>query len=415
MAEKITALFVRQVKRPGRYCDGGNLYLQVRRSTSKTSPDSVNKSWAFRYVRHDKQTWMGLGPYPDVSLAEARELATEARKQLLKGIDPLADKRARQLEARAARSDILSFAECAEKYIDAQAPGWSNAKHIDQWRNTLKNVAGPVFGHLPVDQVDTALVMRCIEPPWATKTETASRLRGRIESVLDWATVRGYRSGDNPARWRGHLDKLLPRPSLVARVKHHPALPYTEIGAFLQQLRDDSGVASRALEFTILTAARTNEVIQAVWSEFDLDLGIWVVAAERMKSKREHRIPLSEAAKAVLESSSGRSNRYVFPGQKGGSHLSNNAMLKVLKRLDQDSITVHGFRSTFRDWCAESTNYPADVAEMALAHTLRDKTEAAYRRGDLFEKRSRLMADWARYCSQPAKPAKVVAIRRSTG
>jgi integrase len=358
---------------------------------------------------------MGLGPYPDVSLAEARELATEARKQLLKGVDPLTDKRARQREARAARSDMLSFAECAEKYIDAQAPGWSNPKHIDQWRNTLKNVAGPVFGHLPVDEIDTALVMRCIEPLWTTKTETASRLRGRIESVLDWATVRGYRGGDNPARWRGHLDKLLPRPSLVARVKHHPALPYTEVGAFMQQLREDAGVASRALEFAILTAVRTNEVIQAEWSEIDLDLRTWVIPAERMKSKREHRVPLSDAAVSLVKAVNGRSQRYVFPGQKRGSHLSNNAMLKVLQRLNQDSITVHGFRSTFRDWCAESTNYPADVAEMALAHTLRDKTEAAYRRGDLFEKRSRLMADWARYCSQPTKPARVIAIRKITG
>lgn len=415
LSETITALFVRQIKRPGRYCDGGNLYLQVRRSTSKKSPDSVNKSWAFRYVRDDKQTWMGLGPYPDVSLAEARELATAARKQLLKGIDPLTDKRVRQREARAARSDMLSFAECAEKYIDAQAPGWSNPKHIDQWRNTLKNVAGPVFGHLPVDQVDTALVMRCIEPLWTTKTETASRLRGRIESVLDWAAVRGYRGGDNPARWRGHLDKLLPRPSLVARVKHHAALPYTEVGKFMQQLRADSGVASRALEFTILTAARTNEVLQAEWSEFDLDLKTWFVPAERMKSKREHRVPLSDAAVAAINGVRRRSERYVFPGHKRGSHLSSVAMLQVLKRLGRKDITVHGFRSTFRDWCAECTNYPSDVAEMALAHVLRDKTEAAYRRGDLLEKRARLMLEWARYCSKPAKPAKVIAIRKSTG
>ena len=411
LAEKITALFVRHIKRPGRYCDGGNLYLQVRPSTSKKSPGSVNKSWAFRY----KQTWMGLGPYPDVSLAEARELATEARKQLLKGIDPLTDKRARQREARVARGNMLSFAECAEKYVDSQAPGWSNPKHIDQWRNTLKNVAGPVFGHLPVDQVDTALVMRCLEPLWTTKTETASRLRGRIESVLDWATVRGYRGGDNPARWRGHLDKLLPRPSLVARVKHHAALPYTEAGAFLQELRDDPGVASRALEFTVLTAARTNEVIQAEWSEFDLDLRTWVIPAERMKSKREHRVPLSDAALAAIDGVRRRSERYVFPGHKHGSHLSNIAMLQVLKRLGRTDITVHGFRSTFRDWCAESTNYPADVAEMALAHALRDKTEAAYRRGDLFEKRARLMADWARYCSKPLEPAKIVAIRQGAG
>lgn len=415
LAERITALFVRHIKRPGRYCDSGNLYLQVRKSTSKKSPDSMNKSWAFRYVRHDKQTWMGLGPYPDITLAEARELATQQRKKLLRGIDPLTDKRARQRAARRAHDDIPSFADCAERYVESQAPGWSNPKHIDQWRNTLKNVAGPIFGHLPVDQIDTALVMRCIEPLWTTKTETASRLRGRIESVLDWATVRGYRGGDNPARWRGHLDKLLPRPSLVARVKHHAALPYIEAGAFLQELREDSGVASRALEFTILTAARTNEVIQAEWSEFDLDLRTWVIPAERMKSKREHRVALSDAAVSLLKAVDGRSQRYVFPGHKRGSHLSNIAMLQVLKRLGRTDITVHGFRSTFRDWCAETTNYPADVAEMALAHTLRDKTEAAYRRGDLFEKRARLMADWADYCSKPATPAKVVAIRQGTG
>jgi integrase len=369
----------------------------------------------FRYVRFGKDTWMGLGPYPDVSLRDARELAAKARKQLLKGIDPLEDKRARQRSARSAHDDRLTFAECAEQYVDSQAPGWSNPKHIDQWRNTLKKLAGPIIGQLPVNEIDTALVMRCIESLWTTRTETASRLRGRIEAVLDWATVRGYRKGDNPARWRGHLDKLLPRPSQVARVKHHPALPYTEAGAFMQELRNDTGVASRALEFTILTAARTNEVIRAEWSEFDLDLKTWTVPAECMKSKREHRVPLSDAAVTALQAVKGRSKRYVFPGHKRGSHLSNTAMLQVLKRLERTGITVHGFRSTFRDWCAESTNYPADVAEMALAHTLRDKTEAAYRRGDLFEKRARLMTNWARYCSKLAAPAKVVAIRQVTG
>ena len=383
MAESFTALFVRHVKQPGRYCDGRNLYLQVRPSTRKDSSGSVTKSWVFRYTRFGKHTWMGLGPYPDISLAEARELATKARKQLLRGIDPLADKRANERAARTAQNSSLTFAECAEQYIDSQAPGWSNPKHIDQWRNTLKKLAGPTIGHLMVDEIDTALVMRCLEPIWPTRTETASRLRGRIEAVLDWATVRGYRAGDNPARWRGHLDKLLPRPSLVARVKHHPALPYVEAGAFMKELRETTGVASRALEFTILTVARTNEVIQAEWSEFDLDLNIWTVQAERMKSKRVHRVPLSDAAVAVLREVKGLSPRYVFPGHRGGSHLSNMAMLKVLKRVGPKGITVHGFRSTFRDWCAESTNYPAEVAEMALAHTLRDKTEAAYRRGDL--------------------------------
>ena len=415
MAERITALFVKYSKRPGKYADGGNLYLQVRKSTRKVETDDVTKSWLFRYSRFGKDTWLGLGPYPDVTLSEARDLATRERKKMRQGIDPVTDKRARQIAARTAHENMLSFAECAELYIESQAPGWSNPKHIEQWRTTLKNLAGPIIGHLPVDQIDTALIMRCIEPIWTTKTETASRLRGRIEAVLDWSAVRGYRKGDNPARWRGHLDKLLPRPSQVVRVKHHPALPYTDVGAFMQQSRKDPGVASRALEFTILTAARTNEVIQAEWSEIDLDLKTWVVPAERMKSKRPHRVPLSDAAVSALKAIKGRGSRYVFPGHKRNSHLSNAAMMQVLKRLERTGITVHGFRSTFRDWCAESTNYPAHVAEMALAHTLRDKTEAAYRRGDLFEKRAGLMADWARYCSKPTKSAAIVAIRQNTG
>jgi len=415
LAERITALFVKHTQRPGKYADGGNLYLQVRKSTRKVETDDVTKSWLFRYSRFGKDTWLGLGPYPDVMLSEARDLATRERKKLRHGIDPLTDKRARQIAARTAHENMLSFAECAELYIESQAPGWSNPKHIEQWRSTLKNLAGPIIGHLPVDQIDTALIMRCIEPKWTTKTETASRLRGRIEAVLDWSAVRGYRKGDNPARWRGHLDKLLPRPSQVVRVKHHPALPYVDIGVFMQQLRKDAGVASRALEFTILTAARTNEVIKAEWSEFDLDLKTWIVPAERMKSKRSHRVPLSASAVSVLETLGGPSETYVFPGHKRNSHLSNVAMLQVLKRLERTGITVHGFRSTFRDWCAESTNYPADVAEMALAHALRDKTEAAYRRGDLFEKRARLMTDWARYSSEPKAPAAVIPMRQSRG
>lgn len=415
MAERFTALFVKHIKRPGKYPDGGNLYLKVRKSTRKIKTDAVTKSWLFRYSRFGKDTWLGLGPYADVTLSEARDLATRERKKMRQGIDPLTDKRARQIAARTTYENMLTFTECAELYIESQAPGWSNPKHIEQWRSTLNKLAGPIIGHLPVDQIDTALIMRCLEPIWTTKTETASRLRGRIESVLDWSAVRGYRKGDNPARWRGHLDKLLPRPSQVVRVKHHAALPYTNVGAFMQQLCQDKGVASRALEMTILTAARTNEVIQAEWTEFDLDRRMWVVPAERMKSKRSHRVPLSEAAVTALEVVKGRNKRYVFPGHKRGSHLSNAAMMKVLKRLEQSGITVHGFRSTFRDWCAESTNYPADVAEMALAHALRDKTEAAYRRGDLFEKRARLMTDWARYCSKPAKPAAVVPIRQKTG
>ncbi len=415
MAERITALFVKHMKRPGKYADGGNLYLQVRPSTRIIETDSITKSWIFRYSRFGKDTWLGLGPYPDVTLADARDLATRERKKMRQGIDPLTDKRARQIAARTAHENMLTFAECAELYIESQAPGWSNPKHIEQWRSTLTKLAGPIIGHLSVDQIDTALIMRCLEPIWTTKTETASRLRGRIESVLDWSTVRSYRKGDNPAHWRGHLDKLLPRPSQVVRVKHHAALPFTDIGALMRQIRQDTGVASRALELTILTAARTNEVVQAEWSEFDLGRKTWIVPAERMKSNRQHRVPLSAAAIEALEAVKGRDKTYVFPGHKRYSHLSNAAMMKVLKRLKQTGITVHGFRSAFRDWCAESTNYSADVAEMALAHALRDKTEAAYRRGDLFEKRARLMADWARYCSKPTTPAAVVPIRQKTG
>jgi len=415
LAERITALFVKHCKRPGKYPAGGNLYLRVRKSTRNIETDAVTKSWLFRYSRFGKDTWLGLGPYPDVTLSDARDIATNERRKKWQGIDPLTDKLARRTAARTAHENMLTFAECAELYIESQAPGWSNSKHVEQWRSTLNNLAGPIIGRLPVDQIDTALIMRCVEPLWTTKTETASRLRGRIESVLDWSAVRGYRKGDNPARWRGHLDKLLPRPSQVVRVKHHAALPYTDVGAFIRELRLDKGVAARALEFTILTAARTNEVIQAQWSEFDLARNTWVVPAGRMKSKREHRVPLSAAAVSALEAVRGRDRTYVFPGHKRNSHLSNAAMMQVLKRLERTGITVHGFRSTFRDWCAESTNYSADVAEMALAHTLRDKTEAAYRRGDLLEKRARLMADWARFCSKLAEPAAVVSIRRNTG
>ncbi len=411
MAEKLTATFVKTTKRPGKYPDGGNLYLQISPSVRKDGSVAVTKSWLFRYSRFGKDTWLGFGPFPDVSLSDARELATTERKKKRAGIDPLTDKQSRRRAIRVAHDNMMTFADCAEQYVDAHAPGWSNLKHIAQWRSTLTKLAGPVIGHVPVDQVDTALILRCLEPIWVTKTETANRLRGRIESVLDWSTVRGYRTGDNPARWRGHLDKLLPRPNKVAKVKHHPALPYTDVGAFMAALRQGEGIATRALEFSILTATRTNEVIQAEWSEFDFNAEMWIVPAERMKAKREHRVPLSPAAINVLKSVEGYDKKYVFPGHKRGSHLSNGGMLAVLKRLKRRDITVHGFRSTFRDWCAESTNYPSDVAEMALAHTLRDKTEAAYRRGDLFEKRTHLMDDWAKYCDNVLTEATVTPIR----
>lgn len=413
MAEKLSATFVKKTKRPGKYGDGHNLYLQVYESARKDGSVVITKSWLFRYSRFGKDTWLGLGPFPDVSLSEARDLATAERKKKRQGIDPLTDKQTRLRSMRFAHDNMMTFTECARKYVDSQEAGWSNPKHVAQWRSTLNNIAGPAFGHLGVDQIDTSLVLRCLEPIWITKTETANRLRGRIEAVLDWATARGYRKGDNPARWRGHLDKLLPKPSKVMKVIHHPALPYLEIGPFMKRLRKDQGEggAARALEFTILTAGRTNEIIKAEWHEFDLIAKSWTVPADRMKAKREHRIPLSDAAVAVLKSMQGHDSTFVFPGHKRDTHLSNAAMLQVLKRLKHSDITVHGFRSTFRDWCAESTNYPSDVAEMALAHTLRDKTEAAYRRGDLYGKRSRLMAEWAQYCDQSYKGAPVARLR----
>lgn len=410
MAENLSASFVRTTKEPGKYPDGGNLYLQVtHRAKNDTDGNPlVAKSWLFRYSRSGKDTWLGLGPYPDVSLKEARMLAREERRKKRAGIDPLSDRRARQQSARSKIANEVSFDECAKRYVDSRRKGWRNPKHAAQWSSTLETYAGPVFGPLPVDEVDTPHVIRSLEPIWAEKTETASRLRGRIEAVLDWATVHGYRQGENPARWRGHLDKVLPKPSSVRKVEHYKALPYDEIPEFMAKLAGQPGVAARALEFTILTAARTGEVIAAQREEFDADL--WTVPADRMKAKREHRVPLSKPALAALEAVPVASDTWVFPGLKANTHIANTAMLMLLRRMGRNGLTVHGFRSTFRDWAAETTNTPSDVVEMALAHTIPSKVEAAYRRGDLLEKRRKLMQQWARYCT-PATTANLTEIR----
>jgi integrase len=293
----------------------------------------------------------------------------------------------------------MTFREGAETYIAAHKAGWKNPKHAAQWPATLATYVYPVFGDLPVQAIDTGLVMKALEPIWTAKPETATRVRGRIESVIDWATARGYRQGENPARWRGHLENLFPKKSKVRRVEHHPALPYDEIGAFTASLRGQGGIGARALEFLILTAARTGEVIGARWDEFDLAQKVWTVPAERMKAGKEHRVPLSAPALAIVEAMrETRESEFVFPGGKRGKPLSNMAMLKLLKRMGRDDLTAHGFRSSFRDWAAESTGFPSEVVEMALAHMVGDKVEAAYRRGDLFAKRRQLMEAWARYC-----------------
>jgi integrase len=413
MPENLSATFVKTTKKVGKYPDGGNLYLQVSGSKRRDKSVAITKSWIFRYSRFSKDTWLGLGPYPDVSLKAARNLASVEREKLRAGIDPLSDKRSRRRTARFAEVNMMTFADCAEAYIKSHSAAWTNPKHVYQWRVTLADIAGPVFGHLPVGDVDTALVMRCLEPIWQMKTETASRLRGRIESVLSWATVHGYREGDNPARWRGHLQELLPAPSKISKVVHHPALPYNDMGAFMAEIRQQKGNAVRALEFTILTAARTIEVVGALWPEFDMEAKTWTVPAERMKAKRQHRVPLSPAALQVIKAMGG--NGYVFPGGKPSKTLSNNGMRAVLKRMGRSDITVHGFRSTFRDWCAETTAYPANLIEMALAHAIHNRTEAAYRRGDLFEKRRKLMNEWAKYCGKVKGEGTVTPLRRGHG
>jgi len=407
---QLTALKVARLSDPGLYLDGAGLYLQV----SKTG----TKSWLYCFTLHGRSREMGLGSLNDVSLAEAREKAAEARKLKQSGVDPIEARKAARDAARLAAASAIKFKDAAERYIAAHAPGWRNAKHAAQWRATLEQYAYPIFGNVPVQSIDTGLVTKALEPIWTTKTETASRVRGRIESILDWATARGYRRGDNPARWRGHLENLLPARAKVQKVQHHEALPYAEMAAFFAALREQQGTAARALEFTILTAARTSETIGATWDEIDFDDATWTVPAERIKGGREHRVPLSASALAVLRAQqkaqheAGYKGQFVFPGDKPGRPLSNMAMLALLKRMDRDDLTVHGFRSTFRDWAAERTNYPREVAEAALAHVVGDKVEAAYRRGDLFEKRCRLMAEWAKFCTTPQKAGEVVPLSK---
>lgn len=408
--KKLSAAEVTKLSKPGAYADGNGLYLQV-------SPTGT-KSWLFRYMRDRKAKKMGLGPFPVVTLADARLKAMDCQRQIhIGGVDPLDAKRADVQARNLDRAKAMTFKECAQAYITAHRAGWKNIKHASQWGATLDAYVYPVFGNLPVSGIDVGLVLKALEPIWTEKPETASRVRGRIESVLDWAAARNYRQGENPARWRGHLDKLLPTRAKVAKVRHHPALPYEEIGTFLETVRGLDGVSARALEFAILTASRTGETVGARWSEFDLEKGMWTIPADRMKAGREHRVPLSARASAILDGLPREEDSdYVFIGDRKGHPLSNMALLMTLRRMKRADLTTHGFRSTFRDWAAEQTAYPNELVEMALAHTISDKTEAAYRRGDMLEKRRRLMRDWADYCgkaAQPEKSSNVVAIREA--
>jgi integrase len=387
----------------GFYSDGDGLAQQV--TTAGVS------SWIYRYMLHGVEHKMGLGPTRHVSLSKARDLAAEARQLRRAGGDPLETRRAEK-DAKATESaKVMTFRQCAKAYIAAHQAGWKNAKHTRQWPTTLETFVYPILGDVPVQLVDVGLVMKAIEPIWTTKPETASRIRGRIESVLDWAKAREYREGENPARWRGHLENLLAKRGKVRRVKHFAALPYCEISAFMAELQQLEGIAPRALEFLILTATRVSEAAGARWDEFNLAERIWVIPPERMKAAREHRIPLSDAAMTVLSQMAEiRSGPFVFPGLKAGS-LSGSAMPAVLDRMSSgDQTTVHGLRSSFRDWAAERTIFPREVAELALAHAVGDAVERAYQRSDLFQKRQQIMDAWAYFCSAPAAAGDVVAI-----
>ena len=401
-AKDLSALEVKRLTEPGWHAVGTVAGLGL-----KVSPTGT-RAWVLRVVVGAKRREIGLGAFPDVTLADAHAKARAMRSEIELGVDPVQKRQAAASALRAAQTAGLTFGQCAAAYIKSHRDGWKNDKHAQQWENTLQTYAAPVVGDLLVRHVETAHVLAILEPIWATKTETASRLRSRLELVIDWATARGEREGLNPARWRGHLDKLLPKPSKVAKVKHHAALPWREIGPFMARLRAAEGMGARCLEWAILTAARSGEARGATWSEIDLEARTWTVPAERMKAGREHRVPLSDAAIKLLQSLPRiAGNDLVFPAPRGGE-LSDSTLTAVLKRLGVP-VTQHGFRSSFDDWATESTSYPTHITDMALAHTIGDKVEAAYRRGDLFEKRQRLMADWSDWCAR-ATTGEVIGI-----
>lgn len=393
---RLCATQVAKLKARGRHADGGGLYLFI--------DDSGRRRWIFMYTRAGKRTELGLGSARDMSLASARTEAAAMRTILAAGGDPKAE--------RAKDESVPTFGESADTFIEAMRPSWRNAKHAAQWTMTLKKYAQSIRAK-PVDEIVTQDVLDVLQPLWQRTPETAERLRGRIENVLDAAKARGHRSGENPARWRGHLDQLLPKRQRLSR-GHHKALPYEALPAFMADLLDRDAVAARALEFLILTSARSGEVLGAKLDESDLEKRVWIIPADRMKAGREHRVPLSPRAIEIVEAMQALAlGPYLFPGPKSEAPLSSMAMAMLLRRMKSD-VTVHGFRSTFRDWASETTGFSYEVCEMALAHTISNKAEAADRRGDLFEKRRRLMEAWAGYCAS-ADSGKVLRLRAGRG
>ena len=392
----------------GRHCDGGGLYLQVGGGGAR--------SWIFRFQKSGQIRDMGLGSAQIIGLADAREFAAQCRTLVAKGVDPIEEREKKRQQKAAEAAATVTFKECALRYIKSKRLSWRNAKHAAQWPSSLEAYAYPAIGHLPVAMVNTNAVLKVLGPIWETKTATAGRVRERIEAVLEAAKTLGLRTGDNPARWRGHLENLLPKPAKVQQVKHHAALPFGVMNSFITRLRKQEGLSARLLEFLILTATRTGEALGASWKEIDLGAAKWTIPADRMKAGREHIIPLSQPAITLLRDlEKYRQGDFVFAGRSAAKTLSTMAMSNLLERMGlRGQITVHGFRSTFRDWVSEQTDFPNEVVEMALAHSIGNKVEAAYRRGDLYEKRQKLMAEWAAYCDvQDAAPAVLTLVKAS--
>jgi integrase len=406
IAKELSALEVSRLKSPGMHAVGGvpGLHLQVVPSGGRT--------WVLRFMVGERRREMGLGGYPAVTLAQAKDRAREARDMVDHGVDPIEQRREAKSALLAKAAAGKTFAQAATAFVEAKSAEWRNDKHVAQWSATLETYAKPVIGQVLVSDVTLAHILKILEPIWTTKTETASRVRGRIEAVLDWATVRGYRTGENPARWRGHLDKILPAPNKVAKPEHHRAIEVDEASAFFAAVREQAGTGARALEFAMLTAARSGEVRGATWAEIDLEAGVWTVPAERMKAHREHRVPLSKAAVKLLSALQRIEGcDLVFPSPRN-KVLSDMALTETMRRMSVDAVP-HGLRSTFKDWASERTNYPGELSEMALAHTIASKVESAYRRGDLFEKRRRMMADWVRFLeTTPSKGGEVVPFEK---
>jgi integrase len=400
----LTAARVKSLKTPGDHLDGRGLYLQVRNESSK--------SWVLKFSLRKKAREMGLGSAFDFSLAEARERRDALRKLIAQGVDPIEQRKADDAAKARERAKSITFEEACARYIAANRKGWKNIKHAGQWETTLKTYAYPLIGRLPVQAIDVDLVMKVLDPIWSTKAETASRVRGRIETVIDGCKARGEYIGENPARWRGHLETLLPKRSKTSKVKNHPALPYGDLPGFMQELRTRDSIAASALEFQILTAVRPGNALAARWSEIDRTAAVWTIAAENMKGNREHKVPLSAAALAVLDRMEKIRNGgdYIFYSPGSGRALRDAATGAVIDRMGRDDIVPHGFRSTFRDWAAER-GYPDAVAEAALAHSVSDAVIAAYKRTTFFELRKQLLNDWATFAtSDPAQSADVIAM-----